>query len=42
MSTPTVFISYSHLDEPWKDRLVKHLGIAKSKGCCKPGMTAPF
>jgi hypothetical protein len=22
MSIPTVFISYSRLDEPWKDRLV--------------------
>ena len=25
MSAPTVFISYSHLDEAWKDRLVIHL-----------------
>jgi KaiC/GvpD/RAD55 family RecA-like ATPase len=32
MSIPTVFISYSHLDEPWKDRLVKHLGIAEKQG----------
>src|SRR5574341_66031 len=32
MSTPTVFISYSHLDEPWKDRLAKHLGIAQKQG----------
>jgi KaiC/GvpD/RAD55 family RecA-like ATPase len=32
MSIPTVFISYSHLDEPWKDRLVKHLGIAGKQG----------
>ncbi|HEU0175582.1 MAG TPA: toll/interleukin-1 receptor domain-containing protein [Blastocatellia bacterium] len=32
MSVPTVFISYSHLDEPWKDRLVKHLGIAEKQG----------
>ncbi|MGH9752755.1 MAG: toll/interleukin-1 receptor domain-containing protein [Blastocatellia bacterium] len=32
MSIPTVFISYSHLDELWKDRLVKHLGIAEKQG----------
>jgi KaiC/GvpD/RAD55 family RecA-like ATPase len=32
MSIPKVFISYSHLDEPWKDRLVKHLGIAEKQG----------
>jgi hypothetical protein len=32
MSIPAVFISYSHLDEPWKDRLVKHLGIAEKQG----------
>lgn len=24
---PTVFISYSHKDEPWKDRLAAHLGV---------------
>ena len=27
MTTPTVFISYSHKDEAWKDRLVSHLGV---------------
>ena len=27
MTQPTVFISYSHQDEPWKDRLVTHLGV---------------
>jgi len=32
MSIPKVFISYSHLDEPWKDRLVKHPGIAEKQG----------
>lgn len=24
---PTVFISYSHFDQVWKDRIVKHLGV---------------
>lgn len=32
MSKPNVFISYSHLDEPWKDRFSKHLGIAERQG----------
>lgn len=27
MPAPSIFISYSHKDEPWKDRLVEHLGI---------------
>ena len=27
MSRSRVFISYSHLDEGWKDRLVSHLGV---------------
>ncbi|HEX7575481.1 MAG TPA: toll/interleukin-1 receptor domain-containing protein, partial [Candidatus Methanoperedens sp.] len=27
MTTPVVFISYSHQDESWKDRLVKHLKV---------------
>lgn len=27
MSKPTVFISYSHKDEAWKDWLVSHLGV---------------
>lgn len=27
----TVFISYSHQDEDWKDRLVKHLGVLQQQ-----------
>ena len=27
MTTPTVFISYSHKDEDWKDRVVTHLRV---------------
>jgi TIR domain len=29
---PTVFISYSHEDEAWKDRLLKHLAVLKQQG----------
>lgn len=29
---PTVFISYSHRDEDWKDRLVAHLGVSQKQG----------
>ena len=29
---PTVFISYSHEDEEWKDRLVSHLGVLREAG----------
>ncbi|HWS99547.1 MAG TPA: TIR domain-containing protein [Pyrinomonadaceae bacterium] len=29
---PTVFISYSHKDEEWKDRLVTHLGVLQNEG----------
>jgi hypothetical protein len=32
MTRPTVFISYSHKDEEWKDRLVTHLGVLQSQG----------
>ena len=32
MTKPTVFISYSHKDEDWKDRLVTHLGVLQSQG----------
>ncbi|HLP47686.1 MAG TPA: toll/interleukin-1 receptor domain-containing protein, partial [Candidatus Kapabacteria bacterium] len=29
-----VFISYSHQDSQWKDRLVKHLKVIESKDYC--------
>jgi tetratricopeptide (TPR) repeat protein len=32
MTMPTVFISYSHKDEDWKDRLVTHLGVLQQEG----------
>ncbi len=32
MSAPTVFVSYSHKDEGWKDRLVTHLGVLEREG----------
>lgn len=31
MSKPLVFISYSHKDEDWKDRILVHLGIAQKQ-----------
>src|SRR5215468_1045849 len=31
MSKPTVFISYSHKDEDWKNRLVTHLGVLQQQ-----------
>jgi hypothetical protein len=35
-SKPTVFISYSHADEMWKDRLVKQLDVLKGIGVLEP------
>ncbi len=35
MPTPTVFISYSHKDEVWKDRLLEHLGGLEEEGLLK-------
>ncbi len=32
MSKPTIFISYSHKDEEWKDRLVAQLGVLRYEG----------
>lgn len=32
MSTPTVFISYSHCDENWKNRLIRHLYVLQLEG----------
>ena len=32
MTASTVFISYSHKDEDWKDRLVSHLGVLQHEG----------
>lgn len=32
MEAPTVFISYSHKDEGWKNLLVTHLGVLKCEG----------
>ena len=32
MNLPTVFISYSHKDEDWKDRLLTHLGVLRQEG----------
>jgi len=31
MVAPTVFISYSHQDEAWKDRLLPHLGVLEQQ-----------
>lgn len=32
MPGPSVFISYSHKDEAWKDRLMTHLGVLQREG----------
>src|SRR5687767_11018739 len=32
MPSPSVFISYSHKDEEWKDRLITHLGVLEQMG----------
>jgi hypothetical protein len=32
MIKPTVFISYSHKDEEWKDWVVNHLGVLRDQG----------
>ena len=32
MSSPTVFISYSHKDEAWKDRVCSQLGVLVQQG----------
>lgn len=32
MAVPKVFISYSHKDEEWKDRIVSHLGVVAFDG----------
>ncbi|MGH9752331.1 MAG: TIR domain-containing protein, partial [Blastocatellia bacterium] len=31
MSKPLIFISYSHKDEAWKDRILSHLGISQKQ-----------
>lgn len=35
MSTPSVFISYSHHDQAWVDRLVRHLRVLEHEGALK-------
>jgi tetratricopeptide (TPR) repeat protein len=32
VTKPTIFISYSHKDESWKDRIVIHLGVLAQEG----------
>lgn len=35
LTKPVVFISYSHHDESWKDRLVKHLKVLQLEDIVK-------
>ena len=32
MSSPSIFISYSHKDEEWKDQVVMHLRVLEMEG----------
>jgi hypothetical protein len=32
LTKPTIFISYSHNDEAWKDRIMTHLGVLAQEG----------
>ena len=36
MPAPSIFISYSHTDEAWKDRLATHLGVLQHEGLLDP------
>jgi TIR domain len=36
MSKPAVFVSYSHKDEKWKDRLMEHLNVLREEGDLDP------
>ncbi|HEX4962900.1 MAG TPA: hypothetical protein VF173_18835 [Thermoanaerobaculia bacterium] len=38
-SKPKVFISYSHQDEVWKDKLLRQLRVLELEGSSKSGMT---
>lgn len=40
MTAPSIFISYSHKDEIWKDRLRPHLGMLEKTAVLKFGTTA--
>src|SRR5688572_719599 len=31
LSRPSIFVSYSHKDEEWKDRILLHLGVAQKQ-----------
>jgi hypothetical protein len=32
LNASSIFVSYSHLDERWKDRLVRHLKVLEPGG----------